>query len=74
MKLSTEAGPISLCVNVFALQPLGCVYEDCMSLNGAAIPISFLLLKVVVDLNLLCSLCAIVSCRQIRSVTYFHLL
>jgi hypothetical protein len=74
MKPSTEAGPISLCVNVFALQPLGCVYEDCMSLNGAAIPIRFLLLIVVIDLNLLYPLCAIVSCRQIRSVASFHLL
>jgi hypothetical protein len=74
MKPSTEATSISLCVNVFALQPLGCVYEDCTGLNGAAIPISFLLLKVVVDHNLLYSLCAIVSCRQIRSVVSFHLL
>jgi hypothetical protein len=74
MKPSTEAFPISLCVNGFALQPLGCVYEDCMGLNGAAIPISFLPLKVIVDLNLLYSLCAIVSCIQIRSVASFHLL
>jgi hypothetical protein len=74
MKPFTEAGPISLYVNVFALQSLGCVYEDCIDRNGVAIPISFLLLKVVVDLNLLYSLCAIVTCRQIRSVVSFHLL